>query len=221
MNHEKGSQIRLGSDGTIAGVIEIRPTSPETAIGAAALQRACFPAPFPEDLLFSGDDVAEHIRRFPEGQFVAVHEGLVVGSCTNMLASREDWDAHRGWADAIGGLSLARHNPDGTVLYGVDISIHPEFRGQGLARRFYQKRFDLVQELGLEFYGTVCRLPGASESGLSAETFAQQVLAGERIDSPLTPFLRIGLRYGGLIHGYMDDEESLDAGAILTWEPTR
>lgn len=202
-------------------MIEIRPTSLETAAGAAALQRVCFPAPFPEELLFSGDDVAQHVSRFPQGQFVAIEGNHVVGSCTNMLSSREDWEAHPGWAEAIGGLAIRRHNPAGTVLYGVDISIHPDYRGQGLASRFYQLRFDLVKQLGLEFYGTVCRLPGASESGLTAAEFAEEVVAGKRFDSPLTPFLRIGLRYGGIIENYMDDEESLHAGAILTWGPSR
>lgn len=195
---------------------KIRPASPADIPGIVALQRACFPPPFPEDLLWQPDHIASHLDRFPEGQFVAELNNQIVASATNMRVSDQTWDAHLPWQETTGGLHLPHHDPQGQTLYGIDISVHPDHRGQGVARALYQARFDLVQSLRLTRYGTVCRIPGFIESNLpDPNTYAQEVLNQKRQDPTLTPLLKMGLTYLGLIPDYMDDPESADHGAIL------
>lgn len=187
--------------------------------GVAALQRACFPEPFPLDLLWNESHLANHVNLFPEGQFVALFEGRIVASCTNMRVSDATWEAHLPWEEVTGGLFLPNHDNAGMTLYGIDISVHPDFRGQGIARRLYGMRFDLVSELKLTRYGTVCRMPDFADSGLrSPESYASQVVAGTKVDRTLTPLLKMGLAFEGVIEEYMDDEESGNAGAILSWQ---
>lgn len=188
--------------------------------GVVALQRACFPEPFPEELLWQSAHLENHLRLFPEGQFVALDDSKVVASCTNMLVSDVDWDAHLPWEIQTGGLMLTRHNPDGKTLYGIDISVHPNYRGRGIAKELYQLRYDLVQEKELTRYGTVCRMPDYAASGMvSPQLFAGAVTQGILTDRTLTPLIRMGLHYLGIIDNYMDDEESGNAGAILEWLP--
>ena len=190
--------------------------------GVAALQRACFPAPFPEDSLFHPSHIATHVSLFPAGQFVAaLADGTVVASCTCMRMERARWERHLAFVDSTGGLALTRHDPKGQVLVGIDISVHPEYRGQGIAGQLYSARFAYVRENLLEMYGTVCRLPDfVSEAhGLTPHGYAQAVADGWRRDRTMTPLVRIGLVYRGVILNYMDDPESGHAGAILEWTP--
>lgn len=199
--------------------MEFRELCAKDIYGAVALQRACFPEPFPEELLWQAVHLENHLRRFPEGQFVALDHGKVIASCTNMLVSDKDWDAHLSWEEQTGGLMLTRHNPTGKTLYGIDISVHPDYRGRGIAKSLYQKRYDLVRAQQLTRYGTVCRMPDYAASGMNSPAeFADAVAAGLTQDRTLTPLLKMGLDYGGIIPDYMEDEESGNAGAILTWE---
>jgi len=199
--------------------LEVRLANPSDIASIVALQRDCFPHPFPTDLLWKPEHIEGHLQRFREGQFVAAVGGAVVASCTNILVSRQTWDAHLDWRSVTGGLSLKGHNPLGTIIYGIDISVHPSFRGQGIARKLYQARYDLALKNNWD-YATVCRLPGFSKSGISTPAeYACEVVSGKISDSTLTPLVKLGLTYLGIISGYMDDPESHNAGAILKWIP--
>lgn len=192
-------------------------------VGAVALQRACFPAPFPEELLWSASHLAEHLRVFPEGQFVVDSEDRIVASASNAIVDENVWQAHLPWAETLGGPELSRHDPRGTTLYGVDVSVHPAFRRRGLARALYEARFALVRSAGLARYGTACRIPDFRAWSLAhkpdLDGYLGAVASGDTEDRTLTPLLRLGLALVGGIRGYMDDEESLDCAALLEWMP--
>jgi GNAT superfamily N-acetyltransferase len=194
--------------------------------GIVALQSACFPPPFPQELLWRPEHLVRHLEAFPLGQFVFVADGQVVGSASSLLVSEEVWCAHLSWEETTGGFFFTGHDPSGTTLYGADISVHPSFRGRGIARSLYKARFDLVRRLGLKRYGTTCRIPGWREwsvldppSNPLQETYCRQVVLGHHNDRVLTPLLRMGLEYVGVVYGNMEDEESGDAAAILEWTP--
>lgn len=190
--------------------------------GVAALQRVCFPPPFPDDALFNASHVATHVSIFPGGQFVAaLDDGTVVASSTSMRMEIERWNRHLPFVESTGGLALTRHDPAGNVLVGIDISVHPDFRAQGIAGQLYQARYAFVREQELAMYGTVCRMPDFSSEahGLTPHGYAQSVAEGWRRDRTMTPLVRIGLAYQGVILNYMHDPESGNAGAILEWTP--
>lgn len=199
--------------------VQVRPATRADVPGIVRLQKLCFPDPFPEELLWQPKHIESHLRLFAAGQWVAVMGDKVVGSATNMLVERPDWNAHLPWETITGGLHLTNHRARGGVLYGIDISVAPNVRGKGIAKMLYAARFEYVRSNRLWGYGTVCRLPGLLASGLSAEEYANDVAKGKRIDPTLTPLLKQGLSYRGLIEGYMEDEESLNCGAILEWRP--
>ncbi len=188
--------------------------------GAVELQRAAFPPPFSEDLHWGAEHLARHIEVFPEGQWVAVCDGYIVGSCSNCIISESLWQAHGSWASTVGGPFLEKHSLDGTTLYGLDITVHPGFRKQGIGRAFYSKRFGYVRSNNLTRYGTGCRIPDYISSGVATqEEYCQLVAVGEMNDRTMTPLLRMGLCYQGVIHAYMTDGESGNAAAMLEWLP--
>jgi GNAT superfamily N-acetyltransferase len=110
---------------------------------------------------------------------------------------------------------------NGSTLYGLDITVHPDYRRQGIGRAFYDQRFDVVRRgAKLVRFGTGCRLPDFRSSGLACPAdYAERVAGGMLTDRTLTPLLRYGLTYVGVIDNYMVDEESGDAAALLEWIP--
>lgn len=200
--------------------IIIRNTLSQDIPGVVALQRACFPEPFPSEFLFNSSHVESHLSLFPQGQFVAVANSLVVASATNLLVRQSSWDHHLPLEEITGGLDIKNHISGGEILYGLDISVHPSFRGLGLARSLYNHRFDLVRNQSLHSYGTVCRVPDFLASGISTVSdYVDQVLKANVIDRTMTPLIRIGLQFESVIENYLDDPESGNAGIALRWTP--
>ncbi|MDR3690174.1 MAG: GNAT family N-acetyltransferase [Fimbriimonas sp.] len=197
---------------------------PADVLAAVALQKLAFPPPFSEDLHWDHEHLLSHIETFSDGQFVACDGDRIVGSCSNAILSEESWLAHGSWADTVGGPFIRRHCFEGTTLYGLDITVHPEFRRQGIGRAFYGTRFDLVRDKGLDRYGTGCRLPDyrwtcETQGSLSLEEYARRVVEGQVQDRTLSPLLRYGLCFLGIVEDYMQDEESGHAAALLEWLP--
>jgi hypothetical protein len=193
----------------------------------AALQRSCFPAPFPEDLLWNETHLKRHLEVFPRGQWIATNGREVIGSATTTLISEANWDRHGDWNSTVGGHCQETFDEQGTTLYGVDVSVHPDWRGKGVGRAHYLARFELVSEWDLLRYGTACRIPDwlswSERSGASSHesrmAYCREVEVGTVIDRTLTPLLKYGLQFVDIIENYMEDEESGNAAALLEWRP--
>lgn len=201
----------------------IRPMTPADIPSVVALQISCFPPPFPAELLWQPDHLAEHLEVYPEGQFVAEAQGQIVGSASALVIGEEVWQAHLSWDETTGGPFFERHDPGGTTLFGADISVHPAWRGQGIGRALYGARYDLVRSAALDRYGTACRLPGfaawTSDTGGDVRAYAQQVAEGITSDRTMTPLIRYGLALVTVIENHMEDAESGNAAAALEWRP--
>jgi GNAT superfamily N-acetyltransferase len=202
----------------------IRPMSKADIDGAVGLQRDCFPDPFPVDLLWSVAHLTTHLEVFPKGQFVALAAGAVVASASSCIVTEEAWKAHAPWEATIGGPFIRNHDPNGSTLYGLDLSVHPAWRGLGVMRALYSARFDLVRSSGLARYGTAVRIPGfdayrLENANTTPEDYVEAVANGYAVDRTLTPMLRVGLEAKGVIRNYMADVESHNAAAVLEWRP--
>ncbi len=110
---------------------------PEDVEAVAALQREAFPPPFSEELLWQPEHLYRHLELFPEGQFVALAEEEVIGSCSNTLISEEGWQRHSSWDETVGGPLLKSFNRGGGTLYGLDITVSPRRRRLGIGRALY------------------------------------------------------------------------------------
>jgi predicted amidohydrolase/GNAT superfamily N-acetyltransferase len=107
---------------------------------------------------------AAHIRgqinNFPEGQFIAEYEGAIVGHCATLIVRREVAFAQHSWSEITGDGFGARHDPDGDVLYGMEVCVDPDFRRLRIGQRFYRKRQELCQYFDLKGIAFGGRLPG-------------------------------------------------------------
>jgi len=215
-------------------VIVIRGMTPEDVDGVVGLQRACFPPPFPAEYLWTREHLLSHLDKFPEGQFVAVWveptgatsaclgsggEGAIVASASTSRISEAQWQAHLPWEETLGGFKFETYDPHGSTLYAADISVHPDYRGHGIARKLYKARFELCRTLGCARVGTACRIPDYHTFEGTQEQYVARVDVGGLADRTLTPLLKCGMELSGVIHEYMDDPESGNAAALLEWRP--
>ena len=199
----------------------LRPTRVEDAEAVAALQPLAFPPPFNPAYHWQAKHIRAHVLNFPEGQFVAEDEGQVVASSSNVLISEETWTEHRETGRHPYSVNFPPPEDEATTLYGADIAVHPDFRRRGIAREIYVARFSLVQRLRLIRYGTACRMPdyAAHGKGLEQSRYALAVVEGRLSDRTMTPLLRMGLTYLGIIPSTWPDIESGGASAVVVWRP--
>jgi GNAT superfamily N-acetyltransferase len=185
-----------------------------------AIQRAAFPSLSAAELITAAH-YAEHIRRFPEGQFAVVTGGGRVVACSTDFRTTIDLEhfEHR-YMDAVDQNWLGRHDPDGEWLYGADIGVRPEYRRRGIARLLYEARHRLVRRLGLRGHvaGGMLRGYGAVKDRMSVEEYVAEVVSGRMVDPTVTVQLKCGFRVHGIIQNYVSDPSCDNKAALIIWD---
>ena len=120
------------------------------------------------------------IKAFPEGQFVALIDGRLVGYCTSLIVNLDDdspWYAH---SEITGFGTFSTHNPAGNTLYGADIAVHPEFQGLGVSKKLYAARKGIMRRHNLKQMVAGGRIPGyhAYQGKLSPEQYFREATSG-------------------------------------------
>jgi GNAT superfamily N-acetyltransferase len=185
-----------------------------------AIQAAAFPDLAPHERMR-----AEHYRSqmsiFPEGQHAVLElaTGRVV-ACSTDLRTKVDFThfAHK-YLEAVGGNYLTTHDPTGDWLYGADIGVHPEFRGQGLSTLLYTARHALIRRLGLRGHvaGAMPKGYGVHREQMPIEQYVQRVARGELFDPVLSIQLRRGYAVWGIIPDYLEDASCANYGVFIVW----
>ena len=90
------------------------------------------------------------LNNFSDGQFVAEYDGKIVGHCATFITSEKIALAPHSWAEITGQGLAARHDDVGDVLYGMEISVDPDYRRLRIGQRLYDARKQLCQALHLK-----------------------------------------------------------------------
>lgn len=182
------------------------------------LEAASFPN-IPLDKHWKPQMLRAHIKKFPEGQFVADIDGWIVGSSTSLRVPIERAFRHHRWTEITGGGYLTTHDPDGDVIYGTEIMVHPEARRGGIAKKLYRLRKDLARELNVRALVTGGRIPGYDKHAerMTARTYVRSVLKGERTDRTLSAQLASGFTVAAIMSDYITDASSRDHATLLVW----
>lgn len=197
----------------------VRAMTPADVEAVLEMERLAFPE-MPNERLWTRAQVVAHLEVFPEGQWVAEKDGRVLGSCMNMLSSWARAAASHTWADITGGGLLRAHDPQGDVLYGTEIMVHPDARRQGVGRLLFGRRFSTVVERGLRAFVTGGRLPGYHQHAPrhKCRDYVAAVVRGDLTDPVLTPELKWGLTPRGVLCDYLFDPPSLHHATLVAWE---
>jgi len=210
----------------------VQPMMPVHAGALEELQRIVFPTLSAGERL-RAEQYLRHLEVFPGGQFVLTTTGgdgqkyqeatamadggIVIGMTSTMRTDFDLSDYHHSFSETSGGGWLTRHQPEGEWLYGLDMGIHPDWRGRGGARLLYRARQLLVRRLGLSGQLTVGMMNGygAVSGRLSGEEYYRQWLNGDRDDPTLTRQRNIGFEPLGLIPDYLHDPACGNYGVLM------
>jgi GNAT superfamily N-acetyltransferase len=158
---------------------------------------------------------------FPDGQFVAIDGGRVVGMAASLIVLWDDYDMQTGWRDFTAGGYFTNHDPErGRTLYAAEVMVDPEWQGQGVGSLLYEARKSLAMRLGLRRIRAGARLRGYHRvaADMSATEYAARVERGELRDATLSFQLKHGFRVIAVARGYLrDDPESLGYAAVIEW----
>ena len=208
----------------ISEQVTIRNTKLADADGVNQTVRLAFGVPLEEECDDCMDEgaLSAQLKRFAEGQFVAVHHhnGLdhIVGTAHTMRVNKPPYAGE--WLDTIGSLHIEKHDPNGEWLYGVEMAVRPSYRKQGIGSALYEARFDLVRRLNLKGWYAGGMLMGynAYRDKLSVADYGQQVLSGDIIDPTVTMQKNRGFELREVIIDYMDEPQAGDSAILIVWE---
>ncbi len=172
----------------------------------------------------SKDNIAEMVRRFPEGQFVVVTDApegeKVIGLALAMRTGYAPSARPLGWLEMIGDLGLAKHDSEGAWLYGVEKAVHPDYQGRGVASALYKAQFALAERLGLKGMYAGGMLKGFEHyrERLSVREYAGKVMRGEVFDPTVSMQMRRGFEPRTVIENYAWDSQADHTGMLIVWE---
>lgn len=166
------------------------------------------------------EQFASHLRIFPEGQIGIEYDGQLVASSSSLILDFGMYDRQHTWGEITDNGMIRNHNPAGNTLYGMEVMVHPDFRGMKLARRLYDARKDLARRLNLMSIAIGGRIPGYHKyaSKMSAREYVDKVISKVLVDPVLTVQLSNGFVLKRLLRDYLpNDEESLGWATFLEW----
>ena len=161
------------------------------------------------------------IDKFPEGQFVIKADGKVVGSALAIIVQYSHFGDSHTYKQITDNYTFDTHDPNGDVLYGVDVFIHPDYRGLRLGRRLYDARKDLCERLNLKAIVFGGRIPNYHKfvDEMSPRDYIRKVKLREIYDPVLTFQLANDFHVKKVLRAYMpEDEESQEFACLLQWD---
>jgi len=185
-----------------------------------SIQRASFPGLQSDDLITAAH-YKRHIELFPEGQHAALTDDEQVIACSTDFITTIDLEhiEHR-YIEIVDNNWLGNHNPKGDWLYGADIGVHPDYRGQGVSKLMYHARHGLVKKLNLKGHvaGGMLSGYGKYKSKMSVEAYVEKLKTKELFDPTVSVQLKRGFKIHGIIQNYIEDEASGNKAAFIIWK---
>ncbi|MEW6470449.1 MAG: bifunctional GNAT family N-acetyltransferase/carbon-nitrogen hydrolase family protein [Bacteroidota bacterium] len=166
----------------------------------------------------------EHIQKllsiFPEGQLVVLVNGKVVGTALSIIVNYDDFGDDHTYREITGNYTFSTHNPWGDVLYGIEVFVHPDYRGLRLARRLYEARKELCEKLNLKSIVIGGRIPRYADYAqeLSPKEYIAKVRLKEIHDPVLSFQLANEFHVIKILNNYMPgDLESKEYATLMEW----
>lgn len=162
------------------------------------------------------------ISIFPEGQIVIKVDGIVVGCLLSIVVDYDRFGDNHTYRKITGNYTFDTHDiENGDTLYGIEIFIHPDYRGMRLGRRLYDARKDLCEQMNLKgiiFGGRIPEYHKYSET-VSPKEYIQKVKRKEIYDPVLSFQLANDFHVKKVLKNYMpEDLQSKEFATLLEWD---
>src|SRR6056297_2934816 len=121
------------------------------------LMLTCYPNV--EDAAWNEQQVDTLINLFPKGQIVVMVDGVMAGAALSILIKYDRFEEKHTYIEMTANDTFETHTSDGDTIYGLDMMVHPDYRGLRLGRRMYDYRKELCEEMNLKGIVLGGRLP--------------------------------------------------------------
>jgi predicted amidohydrolase/GNAT superfamily N-acetyltransferase len=161
------------------------------------------------------------IEKFPEGQIVIKINGKIAGCALSIIVNYSKYEYKHTYREITGNYSFDTHTSDGDVLYGIDVFITPDFRGNRLGRRLYEYRKELCEKLNLKGIVFGGRIPNFHKFAdqMSPKDYIEKVKNREIHDPVLNFQLSNDFHPIRVLKGYLEgDEASMEYAVLLEWD---
>ena len=172
------------------------------------------------DEYWSKEEIKTLVNKFPDGQFCIEIDGRIAGCALSIIVDYDKFDSNHKYEDILGGENFTTHNKNGDVLYGIDVFIHPDYRGMRLGRRLYEARKELCEQLNLKSIIFGGRIPNYSSYAeeLTPKKYIDKVKLKEIHDPVLSFQLSNDFHVKKVIKGYLPgDEDSMEFATLMEW----
>ena len=173
------------------------------------------------DVFWTREQIQKLIKIFPEGQIVTVVDDKIVGCALSIIVDYDKVKNDHTYAQVTGKETFNTHNPKGNILYGIEVFIHPSYRGLRLARRMYEYRKELCETLNLKAIMFGGRIPNYHKYAdkMRPKEYIERVRQREIYDPVLTFQLSNDFHVRKVMTNYLpNDEESKHYACLLQWD---
>ena len=161
------------------------------------------------------------IEKFPEGQVVIRVNDQIAGCALSLIIEEEKFEKSHTYKEITGNYSFSTHNPEGNILYGIDVFIVPEFRGLRLGRRLYDYRKELSENLNLRGIAFGGRIPNYHKyaDDMTPKEYIEKVKHKEIHDPVLSFQIANDFHPSRVLKGYLEgDKASSEYAVLLEWD---
>ena len=173
-----------------------------------------------ENSYWKEEQIEKLLSVFPEGQLVIVVDGKVVGSALSLIIEEDIVDKNHDYKKITGNYTFSTHNANGEILYGIDVFIHPNYRGLRLGRRLYDARKELSEQLNLKSIVFAGRIPnyGKYADELTPKEYIEKIKKKELHDPVLSFQLSNDFHVMRVMKNYLEgDKKSKEFAVLLEW----
>ncbi len=160
------------------------------------------------------------VEQFPDGQLCIEDNDQLVAVALTVCVKYERFSNPHTYDDLMLHDEKIRHSEQGDSLYGLDVFIHPEYRGYRLGRRLYEARKELCRSMNLRAILAGGRIPDYYKYA-DHYTPAEYIERVDRRDiyDPILSFqLSNDFQVTRLMHKYLpEDKKSLGYATLLEW----
>ncbi|MBK0377800.1 carbon-nitrogen hydrolase family protein [Mucilaginibacter segetis] len=169
---------------------------------------------------WDANSIKRLLKLFPEGQICVTVNNVVVGCALSIIVDYDKFGDNHTYKQITGDSSFKTHTDKGDVLYGIEIFVHPDFRGLRLARRLYEGRKALCEKLNLKSIIAGGRIPNYKkhQNELTPRQYIDKVKYKEIYDPILSFQLSNDFHVRKILRNYLpEDVSSKGFATLIEW----
>ncbi len=170
--------------------------------------------------VWSYEDIINLLTIFPEGQICIEDKGRVVACALCLIVDYKKYGDNHTYQQITGNYKFTTHDPNGDVLYGIDLFVHPAYQGMRLGRRLYDARKEMCENLNLKSIVAGGRIPGYAKYAdkISPRAYIDLVKKKDIYDPILSFQLSNDFHVKKVLTNYLpSDSESMAYATLLEW----